>query len=522
MGFTHITTCGSVGGGGGGGGSNVTSLNYDISTETLTLGTDAPSVFSTIWPIKLENTIHVAKNGNDADALASTVQPFSLQVPFLTINAAYDASNSSSTIVIWPGKYILPATIDVDFTKARNIHCMPGVSIQNAIGVAINFTASGTFNWTGYAVFQCHTFFFQASADLVNLNVEGDYAFNDNLLSNQYFANIKNMNVDIRLNELRNLGFYAISWRSGFIGIDKWTCTSQNLIYCDVPDPTYLSNYGPAKLVMGGRSAPKGLIQKSENSITNTGIFFEAQVYKYWDLSLELNFDVEWIDGYFIVQGNGNIILNGNVYPTKSNNLGNELPWYISNSPFESLQDEKPCFRHNGNSINRKYKPNDEPNWFLNNTGYFFQAAGQYYLNGFYQGLGTSDNGVAGDFPIVSITDDSLGYDVYVTFEGVLKQGAPRRASLVPSASVGPVKVNSLSGNQIYLNFMDTILVCKSDDKIQPPIWTSSLLSPVPIRVNHSLTMSGPINLIDFPIFYSFDRTSVDSEVDYQIEEYGR
>lgn len=558
---------GSPGGGGGGGVQSVTGLDTDntdplnpivnIAVDGVTITGDGtpgnPLVASGVGSVaslledaapqlnqwqwdngsgqtgtlildnKFENAIHVAKNGDDTLALQTLYQPFSTKVPFLTINAAYAASNGSSTIVVWPGKYILPASISVDFTQSTHIHCMPGATIQNAIGTAISFTGSGTFNWTGDAIFQCHTFFFEnATSDLVRLNVEGNYAFNDNLLSNQYFVNLKNMYIDIRLNELRSLGFFATSWRAGFIGIDLWTCTQQNLVYCDQPDSTFLDQYGPAKLVIGGRSAPKGRIEKSESAITNAGIFFEAQPYNYWDLTLELNFDVDWIDGTFILHGNGLIVLNGNVYPTKSNVLGNELPWYISNSPFESTPDQKPCFRHNGNSVNRKYKPDEESSWYLNNTAYFFQAGGKYYLNGFSQVLGASDNGVAGDFPVVSISDDSLGYPVYVYFEGVLKTGAPKNATIVTAPEVGPIKVTNSDLSPIYINFMDTVLVCGSEEKLVGPIWSSFLVSPVPIRVNHSLTMTNPINTSDFPNAYSFDRVSVDTLVDYEIEENGR
>lgn len=505
-----------------GGGSNVIDFQYDVTTETATITTDLPASFQATWPIKIQNIIHVSKNGNDSAAAVTVTAPYSLQVPFLTIEAAYAASGGDDIIVVWPGKYVLSTGMTIDFTKAAKFHFMPGATISTQNAVAFNITQPGHLRVTGSALWQVHNYVFQnTSGDVAEVTLEADYAFNDNLVSYQYFADISNMKVDIRLNELLNLGFYAREWKAGFIGIDRWDTTTQNLLYCSNPS-SFLSSYGNANLYIGGRTTKKGVIRRIDPTLTNTGIFFEADRYKYWQNTLELNFDVYWQDGYFIIHGNGEIVFNGNMYHKKSNSLGNELPWYISNSPIESGVDEKPLFRHNGNSINVKFKPNAESDWFLNNTAYFFQAGGRYYLNGNYQVLGATDNGVAGDFPVISIQDDSSGYDIHVFINGVLKTGAPSDATIVTDANVGPIKVNNLGFGNIFLNFMDTMLVCGGDEKLVGPIWTSSLTSAVPLRVNHSLTMSNPVGILEFPNAYSFDRISVDTQINYEIEGWGQ
>ena len=504
----------------GGSGSNVTNFDYDTATETATITTDQPGSFPAVFPLSIQNAIHVSKNGNDANALASTTAPYSFKNMFLTIEAAYAASTPNDTIVIWPGKYTLTSTMLIDFTKAHKFYCMPGVQIGTNSFQAFEFIQPGRFYFNGNANFSVVNYVFSnSSGDLVYLYGEFDYALEDNSGNGASFADLTNIVFDLRCNRITNLGFENQGWAYGFFGIDEWRTSNVTLL--SGPDPTgpIYDLYGPAKLVFGGRTQKKGLLIRDENASPGTGIKMLASDYPFTALNIEFNFDIYWINGNFIDHNSGTFKLNGHIYPTKSNSLGNELPWYNAQPTSASRFENTRFFIHNGNSVNRKYKPSNETQWYLNNTAYYIAGAGEYHINGQSQVLGASDNGVAGDFPVIKIQNED-NFAVNVTLDGVFKTGAPLDATINDEADVGPIELIQIFSAKMKVKHKDVILVSKSVSKYVAPFTVTN--GPVPIQVYHSLVIDQPLKISETPIEFSFDRTSTDVGVDIEIEGYGQ
>jgi len=241
--------------------------------------------------------------------------------------------------------------------------------------------------------------------------------------------------------------------------------------------------------------------------------------YPYNALYIEFNFDVFWINGNFVNHNSGTFKLNGDVFPTKSNTLGNELPWYGAPPTSATSFKNTRFFVHNGNSINRKYKPSNETQWYLNNTAYYIYGAGEYHINGQAQVLGASDNGVPGDFPVIKIQNED-NFSVNVTLDGVFKTGAPLDATIETEADVGPIELLQIFGGKMKIKHKDVILISKSVSKYVAPYTVTG--GPVPLEVYHSLVIDQPLKVSKTPISFSFDRTSTDIGVDIEIEGYGQ
>lgn len=512
MGFTHITTCGSVGGGGGGGGSNVTSLNYDISTETLTLGTDAPSVFSTVWPIKLENTIHVAKNGNDADALASIVQPFSLQVPFLTIEAAYAASSVNDTIVVWPGSYIMTTRLDLDGNHAQRIHSLSGVKISNPNDYILNVTEGNEFWWTGYAELELSLqFYVNSGGQYFRLHVEAQKATNVSPETNALFMSFFETEFDIRITDIINLGFDGSGWNKGFIGIDTWGVRNEPLFSFANVSSLY-DTLGTAHVIVGGKTTEKVLITRTQPSGIIAGIDLPATIEEYYKRKLEIIADVDWMDGYFLNHNNGTVLWKGNAIHRKSDLLGNELPLYSSTTPSFAGQVFKPYFEHWGTIVTDSVEV-DQPKLF-NNTIVDIRIAGSFILHSTMQCSG-QDVG-SGAFSCVSISNADLDGTTNVVFDGIFKTGR--------AADVGPIKINELGNslnNPLKIQFLDTLAICENSEKTVGPIYSTSATNiPIYLYAYHSLGMTGPFDPGVFSIGLSVDNSYYDTSVSYEVMDY--
>lgn len=507
MGFTHITTCGSVGGGGGGGGgSNVTSLNYDISTETLTLGTDAPSVFSTIWPIKLENTIHVSKNGNDADALASTVQPFSLQVPFLTIEAAYAASTPEHTIVVWPGSYSLTTQLDINGNNSQRIHCLSGVKINNPSQYILNVTEGEEFWWTGYADFELYQpFYFNSGGSYFRLHVEAQKATNVSPETNALFMSIFETDFDIRITELINLGIDGSGWNRGFLGVDRWETQNQFLISFNLISSLY-DTLGQSHIVVGGRTTEKAKIYRIAPAGTIPGFDFSASGQQTYKRKVEINADVDWMDGSFIVHSASICLWRGDALHRKSNTLGIDFSLYYAAGFNPGGEAVKPYFEHWGNIVTEGE--------YLNNSIADIRVSGNFIFHSTMQCSG-QDDGISATLPCVAITNTDLDGSINVVFDGIFKTG--------PRANVGPIRVNETGngGNIIKVQFLNCIAIAQSEETPVAPIY-SELAAVVPIYLYpyHSLAMNAAFDPAIFSIGLSVDRSYYDTSVTYNIREY--
>lgn len=245
----------------------------------------------------------------------------------------------------------------------------------------------------------------------------------------------------------------------------------------------------------------------------------DGTIFKYWQRSTEFNFDSYWTDGSLVEHSTETLIWNGNVYNGKSNLAGNELPWYTSNLSIESASDEKPYFKHNGNSINRKYNPSDENQWYLNNTHYLIAAAGQYHIDGESVGLGSSDNGVSGNFSTLRIDGDINGL-ISVHLNGVMVHEAPLGATIFTETDASPIVVNNPNEDKIKINVKNLISVMKSGAKFVPPIKINSG-SIQELDVFHSWVSNQEFD-VTTPVAFSYDRLAVDPKIEWFVKGYGQ
>lgn len=210
-----VDFCDPSTGGGGGSGSNVTGFSYNIGTETATITTDQPAAYNTVWPIQFQNTIHVAPNGNNANALASTVSPYSLQVPFLTLDAAYAASSPQDLIMIWPGSYTMGSTFTIDGTKATRFYAHPGVGIitPTAGNPGFSISPGQTLEFKGSATFLARDYIFTPSSPATDINYvvfECDQIAQ--IGSSLFFGNISSMSGSIRVRKITDMALFCDGW----------------------------------------------------------------------------------------------------------------------------------------------------------------------------------------------------------------------------------------------------------------------------------------------------------------------
>lgn len=495
-------------------GGTVASLLEDVGPQQNQWQWDngAGQTGTLILDNKFENAIHVAKNGNDTLALQTLYQPFSTKVPFLTIEAAFNASTPNNTIVVWPGKYTMVTSLLLDGNHSTHIHCLPGVTITNSTTNVLDSIVSSEFWWTGHAQFNVHNpVYINSSGQYSKLHLEADKALNDNIGGNNAFMSLQNLEFNIQVREVALLGFDCTEWNKGFIGIDIWSVVNESLFTFNTVSSLY-DTLGEAHIILGGKTTEKALITRTQPSGLFYGIDLPAVAQEYYKRKLEMRCDVDWMDGYFLNHNNGTVLWKGNAIHRKSDLLGNELPLYSSTTPSFAGQVFKPYFEHWGNIVTDSVEV-DQPKLF-NNTIVDIRIAGSFILHSTMQCSG-QDVGI-GAFSCVSISNADLDGTTNVVFDGIFKTGR--------AADVGPIKINELGNslnNPLKIQFLDTLAICENSEKTVGPIYSTSATNiPIYLYAYHSLGMTGPFDPGVFSIGLSVDNSYYDTSVSYEVMDY--
>lgn len=485
----------------GGSGSNVTSFTYDITNETAEIQTDQPGSFQAIWPIKWERVIHVAENGDDTAAATLTTTPYSIQVPYLTFEAAWAAAGPRDLIWIHKGQYTISTTSSWSSERPSYVYCEPGVEITNEVTI-VSFDEDGQFYWGGGANFFANTDCFINNTAYFKFVLEGNEA---TAIAGNQLASLQNCESHIRFNRFIKVGFDLRSWVRCKIAVDDWTSNTE-LFYTSDPTGTLLNAYGPAQVYVSGRSADKAFL-KRETFGGSAGITMNFSSFNANLLQVQVDANWDWMDGYGVDQQAGSLILRGNVTLRKTGLRGNEMPFYLAIGSASGSQAYKPNFKYYGTMVTGGD--------LYNNTLATIRVAGTYQFYGIFKVSGEDEQSLGTPFPCIDVSNQDVDGEVNVTFDGVYVTGR--------AASVGPIKIKETNNaaNPLRINFLNVLAICESDDKSVGPIYGSVVLSPpLALYPYHSLAMSSNWDPTVFTNGLSVDRTYYDGSVSFSVPEY--
>ena len=337
-----VDFCDPSTGGGGGSGSNVTSLTYTPSTEVLNLTTDQPASFNTTIPtVKVDNTFFVSDQyGNDGTAVQG-----SMTLKYQTIDAALAAAVlvPDSVVYVMPGNYSVTTMVSV--TSGLKIYLMPGANLQsNGAPFSFSVDPAITFRIEGYGDIERNTPLAgnsnPSNAIPCEIYIRGRYIQSSGANA---ILDASSMKFGVEFDGIYDSYIDCLGWCYGYVATDLWRTSFRvlNLSRFSGNDgETKYQDYGPQEITIKGRSRKRA---KIENETQCNGIYLESGVESY-KTQVYLDCDFTSQDGFFVDQGRGIIKHNGNLFHSKSNLAGNEVPWWYTIQPIE--EQYKPTWHH--------------------------------------------------------------------------------------------------------------------------------------------------------------------------------
>jgi len=467
--------------------------------------------------LKLENTIHVAKNGDDTLALASVFQPFSIKFPFLTIEAAHAASNPNHTIMVWPGKYTMTAPLDFDGTKARKIYHQPGVTITSyPSDYQYKITPQENAQILGYPDYNMKFPLWANTApntDICFFEWEFGNIVNDSLGAVFQAATFASMKGSMRGRKMSDCYFSANAWNQIDFKIDEWVGATSSFLQFDDPNgfngTVWISQYGNATFNLSGLSKRFTKIDKSQFTNSAQSLINVQQGGYATDRVIEIDANFITMDSPGFNHDASIIRWRGNAYHSKSNLVGNEMPFYYATSPVSGGDKNKPVMEHWGTIVTRE----SETYPFRNCTLIQIRCAGTFIWHGNYKEAGFDDTGIGTPFPVIDVSNGDVDGTTRVIFDGVFMTGQ--------SATVGPIRLNETGNetNDLQAIFMNNLAICEGIEKNIAPIY-STTGRPTRLFVLHSLGITGELDPAVFGNYMSNNRMYYDTDVKYKISEY--
>lgn len=458
-----------------------------------------PLVGQPALDVLINNTIFVDEvYGDDG-----TAQPNSMLFKYQTVDAAIAAWTPGYGIHFFPGNYDM--TVPMSVTDIARLYLERGSSLQTSTGSAAFLITPGQFfNIDGEGTLSLIASLFanQNPADTAVPQVHIKCGYIDSSGAGD-IGDVSTMKWSIRAKRINERGIYAKGWTQGFVACDDWVMTSGNMIRLDNLEANngqdLIDAYGPRLVTVKGDAAER--CQFLNPSQLGNGIYTEACRMEKWKSLIYLNTDFRSKDGFFLNHGNGTIYHDGNLFHSKSDTAGNEVPWYYSDQDPEDQY--KPKFIHvrgshvSATDITFAGSQNNEI-FTINNLC-------EIELNGKYQNSG--ENSGLGPWPIIYATNQSSqAGQTIVTLNGDFK-------SL--GGDVSPIRFVDVVNDSHTFKWIvkNTAIQTRATYSIDTNI-------EMLIYVYHSLVMDKNYNpLISDGL--SEDRTIVDENITVDVPEYG-
>jgi hypothetical protein len=487
-------------GGGGGSGSNVTSFTYTYATETGTIATDQPATFNAVIPmVNINKTLFVDPvYGDDGTALIG-----SMSLKYASIDAALAAvvGLSDYTIHLFPGNHLMNNPFTV--ANVLKIYISSGAKLQ---------TNTGT---TSFLVNQAQQLYIFGDGGIERFETLAQHSNPSDQIPCEVY--IKGVNIEssggapildvtsmiysIEYNGIFDSYVDGSGWSSGSISCDLWRTSSYIFRLTDFTlsnGETKYTDYGPQKLTIKGRTKPNCTII---NEVQCGNAMYLVQGAEPYKTQINLFCDFESVDGFFVNQGRGIINWHGNLFHSKSDLAGNELPWYYCDQMIENNQ-KRPVFRHlEGVAVSATHPVYGDS---LNNEIFALSSPVIFELYGKYANSGLNPG--SGAWPIVYVTNQNGTGEVRLVLGGEFKSRGNDIAPILINDSVVP-------GNDIRLEVRDCAINTQFDYCIDTNV-------EMRIYTYHSLVSNKNYNpLISEGL--SEDRTMIDSNILLEIPEYG-
>jgi len=469
-----------------------------------------PVAWNTSVPI--QNMIFVAKNGNDATAV-----PGDLKRPYLTIEAAHAASTPNDTVHVFAGKYTFTTSLLFDGTHARKVYMHPGVTITSLnIDYTFKISPLETMQILGYADFNIKFPLFANigfTTDIAFIEFEFNKMINDSAGLSYQGVDLTSLKGSMRGRTINDIFFDCTSWKQIELQVDEWLVDQSSMLDFDDPTTnngsTYLTQYGTSTFKLSGFSQPLAKLNKPTVGVSAQPFIKISQGGTIYDQLIEIFANIYSYDGPAFLHGGGTLRWTGDGFHHKSNTLGNEMPFYATQTPGVGGQRSKMQMEHWGTLVMALNATHP----YLNSTLIDIRHSGNFIWHGKYKARGFDELAIGTPFPCISVQNTDVDGEINVIFDGVWE--------VAQDATVGPIRLSGLGNdaNKIIPIFLNNIVICPSDEKIVEPIW-SSTGETIGLYVIHSLAINHAINDDVFPNLMSVDRMYVDTDLQYPIPEY--
>lgn len=451
--------------------------------------------------VLVNNTVYVDPfYGDDGTAI-----PNSMVLKYQTIDAALTAISGFSdyTVYLLPGNHNMTNPFNV--TNSLNIYISEGAKLQtNTIttsflvdpGIQLRIHGDGWIERTAIlAANSSSGSSVPCEVYISGVNIESSGA--------NPILEVTSMIYSIEYNGIFDSYVEGQGWSRGSISCDLWRTSSyifRLLNFTASSGEIKYSDYGPQTLTIKGRTKPNCLIV-NEVACGNA-MYLEAGVESYKTI-INLHADFDSQDGFFFNHGRGIVNWYSNLYHSKSDLAGNEVPWYICD---QSIEDDtlRPVLRHYGVAVSTTHPAFAGSQ---NNEIFYIQTPTIIELNGKYENSGF-DSGL-GPWPIVKFSPNLGAGESVIKLNGEFKSNG---------GDVAPISILSAGGSnpshtprlEVKNSTIRTLYdYCIDTDYDNLNIWTYYSLNAN--RNYHPNIIEG----------FSEDRTIIDDNVQVDVPEYG-
>lgn len=465
----------------------------------------SPLTVSAVTDVLINKTLFVDPNyGDDATAI-----PDSLVFKYKTFDAALAAWTSEYVIHLFPGIHTMANAYSLG--DVMQIYIETGATLNIDATAGFDIEPAQRLHIDGYGVIGLSNTLYRNSSPSDAIPAEAHIKCK-RFEAISGFVDIgdnASMIYSIEVDGIYDCGVNVSSggWCKGYVATDL--ITSSVVSVCSLRalssnnGPTKYTDYGQRFVTLKGRTRPNAVVL-NEVQVGNL-VFTQVDDQETYKTKVELYADFVSTDGFCMNLGNGIVNWYGDLYHSKSNTAGNEVPFIYCD---QTVTDDAygPNFTHVRGTMVSTTHPSYAGS--QNNEIAAIRCFGKFTFNGKYQNSG--ENTGLGAWPIIDFTNQNN--PLYTGSTEIILNGEFK--NLFKDAA--PINIEDIgNANHTYrLTVKEAYIVTDEDGE------TITSNVAMPIYVQDSLSMNVNYNPSIFDGI-STARTIVDRNVTVDVPEYG-